>query len=680
MLRPARNRFAPALLLCQIPAPERMKPSCIFAAAAVLLGAACAVAAQSPPKPSPGLMVTYTAADGRATDSTLVPNVALHVVAGQAASPFLSAGPFAAEWSGFVSADLRGDFAFAAELSGTVKVEVNGAPALEATAAAPAPGKPVRLNKGTNAFKVTYTAPKQGDAFLRLRWIPRNGFPQPIPDPLLSHLPSETVAKSAQLRLGRELFIEARCVKCHTGPAPAEAVPDLAMDAPGFEGIGSRRRFAWLAKWVTDPHAMRATARMPQVLHGPSVKQDAEAIAAFLASLKATTPPAPSPSNAALIETGQELATKLHCASCHNLPGGENDERKKIWLKHANEKFTPGALAAFLKKPDTHYAWIRMPDLKLSDPEANALAAWVGSIADKAAPAAAPSDDGLIAKGRNLVQTSGCLNCHALKLENEFKARPLDELAATQWQGGCLAAKADANSRAPRYAFDAAERTALAAFGATDRASLTRHVPAEFAEREIRILNCMECHGKLEGFPRLEHLGGKLRPEWTGSFIAGKISYKPRPWIEARMPVFAGRARLLAHGLAAQHGYPPQTPVEAAPVNSEEAGIGRKLVSAEGGFSCVACHAAGEFGATQVFESAGVNLALSHERLLRPYYTRWLLNPTLTDPSTKMPVYFSDYPQSPLPDVLGGEAEKQIGAIWEYLRLGWQMPPPTEGQ
>jgi mono/diheme cytochrome c family protein len=658
-----------------------MNPPRSLAAIMVLLAAALVVAAQSPPKPSPGLVVSYAAADGRAVDSAVAANVALHVAAGQPASPFLASGPFTAEWSGFVSADLRGDFAFVAELSGTVKVEVNGAPALEATGASAAPGKPVRLNKGTNAFKVTYSAPKSGDAFLRLRWIPRGGFPQPIPDPLLSHWPTEAVTKSAQLRLGRELFIEARCVKCHTGPAPAEAAPDVAMDAPAFEGIGSRRQFAWLAKWVADPHAIRATARMPQVLRGPNIKQDAEAIAAFLASLKGAEAPASAASDTALIEAGQELATKLHCAACHNLPGGENDERRKIWLKHANEKFSPGALAAFLKKPDAHYAWIRMPDLKLGDPEAKALAAWVGSIADKAAPAAAaPSDAGLIAQGRKLVQTSGCLNCHALNLENEFRAPALASLSPAKWQSGCLSAKADAGSKAPRYAFDDAERAALAAFGATDRASLTRHVPAEFAEREIRILNCLECHGKLEGFPRLEHLGGKLRPEWTEQFIAGKITYKPRPWIEARMPVFASRARLLAHGLAAQHGYPPQTPADPAPVNSEEAAIGRKLVSAEGGFSCVACHAAGEFGATQVFESAGVNLAWSHERLLRPYYTRWLLNPTLTDPSTKMPVYFPDYPQSPLPDVLGGEAEKQISAIWEYLRLGWKMPPPVESQ
>ena len=133
--------------------------------------------------------------------------------------------------------------------------------------------------------------------------------------------------------------------------------------------------------------------------------------------------------------------------------------------------------------------------------------------------------------------------------------------------------------------------------------------------------------GTLEGFPRLEILGGKLRPEWTAQFIAGKVSYKPRPWIETRMPYFPARAEWLAAGLAAAHGLPPKTPAEPAP-DPAETKIGLKLVSADGGFSCIACHAAGSFGATQVFESAGVNLAWTSERLQREYFDRWLVKPT----------------------------------------------------
>jgi hypothetical protein len=53
-----------------------------------------------------------------------------------------------------------------------------------------------------------------------------------------------------------------------------------------------------------------------------------------------------------------------------------------------------------------------------------------------------------------------------------------------------------------------------------------------------------------------------------------------------------------------------------------------------------------------------------------------MLNPQFIDPQTKMPVYF-DAGQSPLADVHGGDALKQIHALWQYFRLGEKIPPPA---
>jgi hypothetical protein len=216
-------------------------------------------------------------------------------------------------------------------------------------------------------------------------------------------------------------------------------------------------------------------------------------------------------------------------------------------------------------------------------------------------------------------------------------------------------------------------------FGATDRSALTRHVPAEFAERQSRLLNCRECHGKVEGVPAFDVLGGKLKPEWAKAFIAGEINDKPRPWLDARMPAFTVRAEALAQGLAMGHGQPPQTAPE-PPIDMEAAKVGQKLVSMAGGLSCVLCHAVGDTAAAQVFngEAAGINFAYSGERLLRPFFEQWVTNPQLIDPSTKMPVYFDEEGKGLLADVYGGDGAKQRNAIWQYLRLGKKMPPPTQ--
>jgi hypothetical protein len=133
----------------------------------------------------------------------------------------------------------------------------------------------------------------------------------------------------------------------------------------------------------------------------------------------------------------------------------------------------------------------------------------------------------------------------------------------------------------------------------------------------------------------------------------------------------------LAQGLAAQHGFPPRTP--AGPeVDAALAKLGQQLVGKDGGFSCVSCHGVGAMEALEVFESEGINLAHSAERLLPQYYRRWMRSPLSIDDQTKMPTYFEDG-KSPLTEILDGDAEKQITALWEYLRLGEKMPPPNVG-
>ena len=450
------------------------------------------------------------------------------------------------------------------------------------------------------------------------------------------------------------------------------------MGSPAFDGIGARRNYEWMAKWILDPKAERASARMPQVFRGAKAKENSEAVAAYLASLK-TSSEVKLPEYKDAVREGEAPTTplfeRLHCNACHVTSGG-TVETNKVSLHHVAAKFPPEKLIEFLRQPNAHYTWIRMPDFRLSAKEAKELAEFLTKDSAVAPPKV---DDALIEKGKTLVQNSGCLNCHSAKLDNKFTGPQADK-----WEQGCLAEMPP--EKAPQFNFTAAERADLQAFGRSGRESLFRDSSAEFAERQTRVLNCNGCHGQVEGFPALEILGGKLKPEWSARFIAGEISYKPRPvahprgepWLEARMPGFKARAQLLAEGLAALHGYGPKTPPEPA-IDNELAKHGQKLIGKDGGFSCVSCHGVAGLAATEVFESEGINLAYSYERLLRDYYYRWMRNPLAIDPQTKMPVYFEDG-KSPLTEVLDGDAEKQITAMWHYLRLGQKMPAPNVGE
>lgn len=675
------------------------KLNCLLALAAVL---AFSPVARAAAKPEPGLAVTFTAADGTTSDTTTAPQVALFVAAGRPPTPFLPGGKFTAVYEGTINADLRGSFLFQAELNGALQLEINGAVALDATGTGEASpfSKPVSLNKGVNALKATFTSPAKGDAFARLLWTEKGFNPGPIQQTLLAHAMTPALEKGTQLRLGRELFVEHRCANCHAEKFPADAMPELKMDAPSFEGIGARRQAGWMTRWILDPKSLRATAHMPKLLRGGAAQADAEAIAAYLAAQKAGGAVTPTPAilqekpigqNAepanAEPEEKKSLFEKLHCTACHHAPGAKEPDAKKLSLAHVAEKFAPGKLVEFLRKPEAHYAWIRMPNFKLSAAEAQELADFLLAAAPAPKNAAAPADQAMLERGEKLVQTSGCLNCHGgLKLENKFKAPGLEALFTRHLQDRAKPPEGDCLGKSPvvGHGFTAPETVALEAFTLHGAAALSRHDPMEFAARQTAALHCTQCHGQIENFPPLEILGGKLKPEWAGAFISGEVPRKMRndfhpkgePWLAARMPSFTARGHLLAAGLAAQHGFPPVTPAE-GPVDDALAKVGHKLNGKDGGLSCISCHGVNAQPAAEVFESEGINLGHTAARLQRSYFFRWMRLPAGVDPQTKMPAFWDDSGKSPLTEILDGDAEKQINAVWHYLRLGEKMPKPV---
>src|SRR5687767_13382747 len=183
---------------------------------------------------APGLAVTFKRSENVRDVSTL-PNFALYIDAGKAPSPFIPEGNLLAIWEGNIVVDLRSEFSFAAELNGTLKLEINDTVVLEGSGPRIPLSKAVQLKKGANPLRAVFVGPAQGDAFLRVGWTDKRTNTSPIPSVVLTHSQTDETKKGAQLRRGRELFLEHRCIKCH---GDSRTVPELSMDAPAFEGIG----------------------------------------------------------------------------------------------------------------------------------------------------------------------------------------------------------------------------------------------------------------------------------------------------------------------------------------------------------------------------------------------------------------------------------------------------------
>jgi len=614
-------------------------------------------------------------------------NIVLHVPSGGTPSPFLPSGPFVAEWSGWLNLDLRADFQFQAQHAGAFSLEINGSTLFDTPQSTHLTdwSRPVRLKKGTNSVRVLLSRTNNSEANLRLSWRGRGVPPSPIPPGALQ--PTADLDRNPDTlpviaHRGRDLFLLHRCAKCHT-PEVSSPIPDLAADAPSFKGIGSRRNPAWIARWIRDPQALQSTATMPRVLHGPSADTDAAHVAIWLGSL--TAPRSQLKQNFQPVPAiGRSLVETLLCRSCHTLHE-DPDAPEKIALRLAGEKFaTPGNLAEYLKSPERHFAWSRMPNFQLSEDDAAHIASFV--MHGEIAPPQGPSipDPNIVRRGKEIAGERGCFQCHDDPEPTSTRstapaAPPVSALARNGGTTGCLAeahgSPDAASQRVPRYRFSSVQRADLAAFLRSGNASLGRHEATDFARRWTRELRCLDCHEKLEGLPRLEQAGEKFRPEWLAQLLGGHVGYKPRPWLASRMPAFPTFAKGLAEGFAAIEGLPARSP-EMPPPDPAAAAVGRKLVSASAGFSCVTCHAIGAFTGSSIFEAPGVNLAHAVDRLRPDYFFRWVRNPQTFDPATKMPLYFDEEGNSALADYFGGDGPKTLHALWEYLRPGLQITPP----
>lgn len=642
----------------------------------------------------PGVAVTFTA--GGSSDTRQERFVALYVPKGSPATPFVPVGPFKAVFKGDIDSPLRAEYTFITEVRGQVKVSINGQEILDAAGAASAQyaDKTVQLKKGANPVVVEFTTDGEQDAQLRFDWSSKEFSREPIPATAWSHAVDPDVTTGKQLREGRMLFATRYCSSCHDAgtlvPKDGTGMSELMATGPDLTEAGARFRPEWLAAWIADPRGSRTGATMP---HLPLTKEQAGHVAAYVASLG--KPAAEAKINEEKVAVGGGLFGTFGCVGCHTAPDyAAEDEHGRIPLSHVKGKFQTAALTEFLKMPGMHNPFTRMPNFRLTEEEAGALSAFLLGTAKKEFEAV-PGD---AAKGKEIATSAGCANCHT-GLEKSTLTAPALATLIKNSAGGCLSEKP---AKAPDFGWKPEQREALAAFIKTGFGSLKQDSVTEYASRQIKHLNCKACHSidaeqstfhlveeeitalvsaapapeaAHEGatippfaIPPLTWFGEKLQTGYMSAMIAGAQGFKPRPWLASRMPGFGGPGGGIANGLAHQHGLPlMDLPPEPEPAK-DMVEIGKKLISADGGFNCIQCHGVKNVAATAVFEAPGINLAYASQRLRKGYYHRWMLNPLRLDAETKMPKFSEDGQSTQLTDVLDGKAVQQFEAIWQYLQ------------
>ncbi len=512
------------------------------------------------------------------------------------------------------------------------------------------------------------------------------------------------------LTAGRLLLRELSCTSCHQ----SEDAHLRAKGGPSLEGVSLRLNRIWVEKYIAEPHSIKPGTTMPDVLGSRPANERASiarALAAFLSTQNRSPTevrgsgllPVPNEFwNKGDAIRGKLLYHQVGCVACHDadkelavesssaidqwIEDLDADEIAKLGLSSAaravpsvplgdlKSKYTVAGLTHFLLDPTQFRPAGRMPALKLSPVESADIASY---LLDQQVPSkqSVAVDETEIARGREWFTELNCVQCHTVSnLKPRKLAKPLKELNLTS-DKQCMKATTSVN-----YQLDPEQvspiRTAIATAAKTEKL-----VASDQLQLQLLAFNCYACHerngrGGVARFrrdhfetvakvdlgdegrlpPPLTGVGRKLQPAWLKNVLLGKKA-DLRPHMQIRMPVFQTEADQLPD-LFRQVD---QVDINKFTLNNKPDDIeaGRQLMDV----GCVQCHT---FGGNALPGVIGVDLRGVSSRLQPNWFQEFLINPSAVKARTRMPSFFPDG-KSQRPDLLEGNINKQIGAMWAYL-------------
>ena len=549
---------------------------------------------------------------------------------------------------------------------------------------------------------------------------------------LSCHTDMQTVAMQnttvgQHIARGEKLFMQLGCTGCHL----VEGYGEAKEIGPYLRRVAAKSDPAWMVEWVTNPHEFRPHTRMP---HFFFTEDQGRAVTAYLmkASMEegqAWLESHPEPegidsTNVELVQKGEQLVNSLGCRACHGFSPeqtatmvGQNKNHAPN-LARVAEKTNARWLYHWIKNPRDYSPDTAMPDLRLSDEEAQAIVSYLLTLkteVERPDIRAELEDPDLILEGESLVRKYGCHGCHDIPgMEKEarigveltsFGEKSLEELffgnrtdVPHTWEDWTYE-----KVNAPRgYATERIEQL-MPSFDLSDEDILSvrvflksqtgHHVPEQFTahsdltdaivkgQRLVQYYNCTGCHVIEDGGgdirplyldnpsfapPILTGQGKKVQPEWFYGFLKQPIPI--RPWLELRMPTFHfandEASGIVDYFNALSKLEIPYTYFDRTRTSPEMVHAGEVLMS-EDYFACFSCHQQGDRKPEGPPAGWAPDLALAKERLNPEWVVEWIQDPQTLMPGTNMPTFYPGGPD----DIFDGDEDKQIVAMRDYIML-----------
>lgn len=488
---------------------------------------------------------------------------------------------------------------------------------------------------------------------------------------------------------GAILFSELGCANCH-GDSPAAT----SRKGPNLDDLKQRVDRDWITSFLKNPEAGRSGSTMPKMVHGNS-DEEVNAIVAYLGTLgKGIKFDNGRHANA---ERGSALYHEKGCIACHaptpdfHPPHGKaNLDDFSLAIAHPDlkEKTSLEALNHFLLDPTRIRPDGRMPHIALDKQEAMDVAAHLMDFQDSDPGEASPvkkwpnADAAAIGKGKELVRKMNCAACHEIPGET---ASDLLKLPDKVFPDNLKCLSKEPVEGLPFYNLTDTQRASLNLYlksrgnGKGDQVTTT-----------LAAMNCYACHerdgiggptdatnpwfigdegladsGRLP--PPLTGMGFKLQRKWLEDVLSGKPESRVRPYLKTQMPGYPHQSAALSALLEGADAKKAEFDVIHSPEVLE---AGKKLLGTQGGVNCIMCH---NWGDKPSLGIPALDISSLDQRLRPEWFHQYLLNPAAYRPGTLMPPLWPGG-KSTVPEVLGGETDKQIAAIWAFIEKGQGLP------
>ncbi|HET6267975.1 MAG TPA: c-type cytochrome, partial [Acidobacteriota bacterium] len=455
---------------------------------------------------------------------------------------------------------------------------------------------------------------------------------------------------------GKQLVMDVGCRGCHLtqGEKPAD-INTRRHFGPPLVNIGSKTNATWLYNWLKEPRHYSPLTRMPNMKLSD---QEATDITAYLLSLHDTAWEAkavPATQDKWLKDEilfylkrtyglqaeseydkmnqqqryeflGEKMISRYGCFGCHWIKGFENAKGIGTSLTEEGSKRVTKFDFGFVPIEHTPVAYVAQ---KLRDPR----------------------------------------SFDVIEEHNEDKPR------VKRW---------DEKLIMPNFGFneDEIEHLDMLVMGLTkekvpieaQRVLTDREQVAEKGKWLLLQKNCVACHN-IDGWggeirtiiteqgmapPLLISEGEKVQSDWLFKFL--KNPGQIRPWLKVRMPNFRlsdEEANTLVQSFMASAS---SAPFSTPPDIHQSLPEGQQLFTT---FQCALCHVVGnKVPEGKTAADLAPNLTMAATRLRPEWILKWLNDPQKYQPGTRMPDFF---PEAALPNLLGGDPDKQVEAIRNYL-------------